>query len=158
VYLGRISEKYRAGQVVVISLLSNPAVGRRPARVAAHRFPRRLAELMRLKSISPSREHTARRLLCFHDGWRCWMVKLQPGMIVNGGIIHAYGSTRAWVMAVDVVEADESGGTFNRFHSNRNCYKHRSRHMEHWGWGKSYHAGFYDFVSNIRSQRHCRVY
>ncbi|QEW21424.1 UDP-N-acetylmuramate--L-alanine ligase [Marinibacterium anthonyi] len=71
--------------------------------------------------------------------------------VVNGGIIHAYGSNARmgqgeWM----VVEADESDGTFNRLPATIAIVTNIDpEHMEHWGDFDSLRDGFYDFVSNI---------
>ena len=71
--------------------------------------------------------------------------------VINGGIIHAYGSNARmgqgeWM----VVEADESDGTFNRLPATIAIVTNIDpEHMEHWGSIENLRKGFYDFVSNI---------
>ena len=71
--------------------------------------------------------------------------------VINGGIIHAYGSNARmgqgeWM----VVEADESDGTFNRLPATIAIVTNIDpEHMDHWGTEEALHKGFYDFVSNI---------
>ena len=71
--------------------------------------------------------------------------------VINGGIIHAYGSNARmgqgeWM----VVEADESDGTFNRLPATIAIVTNIDpEHMEHWGDFDTLRDGFYDFVSNI---------
>jgi UDP-N-acetylmuramate--alanine ligase len=71
--------------------------------------------------------------------------------VINGGIIHAYGSNARmgqgeWM----VVEADESDGTFNRLPATIAIVTNIDpEHMEHWGSIENLRRGFYDFVSNI---------
>jgi len=71
--------------------------------------------------------------------------------VVNGGIIHAYGSNARmgqgeWM----VVEADESDGTFNRLPATIAIVTNIDpEHMEHWGDFERLKQGFVDFVSNI---------
>jgi UDP-N-acetylmuramate--alanine ligase len=71
--------------------------------------------------------------------------------VINGGIIHAYGSNARvgqgeWM----VVEADESDGTFNRLPATIAIVTNIDpEHMEHWGSLDNLRKGFYDFVSNI---------
>jgi UDP-N-acetylmuramate--alanine ligase len=71
--------------------------------------------------------------------------------VINGGIIHAYGSNARvgqgeWM----VVEADESDGTFNRLPATIAIVTNIDpEHMEHWGTIENLRKGFYDFVSNI---------
>jgi UDP-N-acetylmuramate--alanine ligase len=71
--------------------------------------------------------------------------------VINGGIIHAYGSNARmgqgeWM----VVEADESDGTFNRLPATIAIVTNIDpEHMEHWGDFDTLRQGFADFVSNI---------
>lgn len=71
--------------------------------------------------------------------------------VINGGIIHAYGSNARmgqgeWM----VVEADESDGTFNRLPATIAIVTNIDpEHMEHWGDFDRLKQGFTDFVSNI---------
>ncbi len=71
--------------------------------------------------------------------------------VINGGIIHAYGSNARmgqgeWM----VVEADESDGTFNRLPATIAIVTNIDpEHMEHWGDFERLKAEFDAFVSNI---------
>ncbi|MEM6727076.1 MAG: UDP-N-acetylmuramate--L-alanine ligase, partial [Pseudomonadota bacterium] len=71
--------------------------------------------------------------------------------VVNGGIIHAFGSNARtgqgeWM----VVEADESDGTFNRLPATIAIVTNIDpEHMEHWGDFDTLRDGFLEFVSNI---------
>ncbi len=71
--------------------------------------------------------------------------------VINGGIIHAYGSNaRAGAGEWMVVEADESDGSFNRLPATIAIVTNIDpEHMEHWGTIDALRKGFYDFVSNI---------
>ncbi|PKP70795.1 MAG: UDP-N-acetylmuramate--L-alanine ligase [Alphaproteobacteria bacterium HGW-Alphaproteobacteria-4] len=71
--------------------------------------------------------------------------------VINGGIIHAYGSNaRAGAGEWMVVEADESDGSFNRLPATIAIVTNIDpEHMEHWGTFDNLRNGFYDFVSNI---------
>jgi UDP-N-acetylmuramate--alanine ligase len=71
--------------------------------------------------------------------------------VVNGGIIHAYGSNaRVGLGEWMVVEADESDGTFNRLPATIAIVTNIDpEHMEHWGDFDTLRQGFLDFVSNI---------
>jgi len=71
--------------------------------------------------------------------------------VINGGIIHAYGSNaRAGAGEWMVVEADESDGSFNRLPATIAIVTNIDpEHMEHWGTIEALRKGFYDFVSNI---------
>ncbi len=109
-----------------------------------------LAELMRMKSnIAVAGTHgkttttTMVATLLDHG-------KIDP-TVINGGIIHAYGSNARmgegeWM----VVEADESDGTFNRLPATIAIVTNIDpEHMEHWGDFDTLRQGFLDFVSNI---------
>ena len=71
--------------------------------------------------------------------------------VINGGIIHAYGSNaRAGAGEWMVVEADESDGSFNRLPATIAIVTNIDpEHMEHWGTFDALRKGFYEFVSNI---------
>ncbi|MEI2807196.1 UDP-N-acetylmuramate--L-alanine ligase [Albidovulum sp.] len=71
--------------------------------------------------------------------------------VINGGIIHAYGSNaRAGAGEWMVVEADESDGSFNRLPATIAIVTNIDpEHMEHWGTIEALRKGFLDFVSNI---------
>jgi len=71
--------------------------------------------------------------------------------VINGGIIHAYGSNARlgggdWM----VVEADESDGTFNRLPATLAVVTNIDpEHLDHWGSFEMLRKGFFDFISNI---------
>ena len=71
--------------------------------------------------------------------------------VINGGIIHAYGSNaRAGAGEWMVVEADESDGSFNRLPATIAVVTNIDpEHMEHWHTFDALRKGFYDFVSNV---------
>ena len=71
--------------------------------------------------------------------------------VINGGIIHAYGSNaRAGEGEWMVVEADESDGSFNRLPATIAIVTNIDpEHMEHWKTIENLRRGFFDFVSNI---------
>ncbi len=71
--------------------------------------------------------------------------------VINGGIIHAYGSNaRAGAGEWMVVEADESDGSFNRLPATIAIVTNIDpEHMEHWGTIGNLRKGFLDFVSNV---------
>ncbi len=109
-----------------------------------------LAELMRLRSnIAVAGTHgkttTTTMVAALLDGGG-----IDP-TVINGGIIHAYGSNARvgqgeWM----VVEADESDGTFNRLPATIAIVTNIDpEHMEHWGTIENLRQGFDDFVSNI---------
>ncbi|MEM5476842.1 UDP-N-acetylmuramate--L-alanine ligase [Pacificibacter sp. AS14] len=154
VFVGQKAENLEGAAVVVISSAikpGNPELD--TARLTGLPVVRRaemLAELMRLKSnIAVAGTHgkttTTTMVAALLD---------QGGIdptVINGGIIHAYGSN-ARVGASDwmVVEADESDGTFNRLPATIAIVTNIDpEHMEHWGDFDTLRQGFLDFVSNI---------
>ncbi|MEN8831192.1 Mur ligase domain-containing protein, partial [Pacificibacter sp.] len=154
VFVGQKAENLEGAAVVVISSAikpGNPELD--AARLTGLPVVRRaemLAELMRLKSnIAVAGTHgkttTTTMVSALLD---------QGGIdptVINGGIIHAYGSN-ARVGASDwmVVEADESDGTFNRLPATIAIVTNIDpEHMEHWGDFDTLRQGFLDFVSNI---------
>ena len=109
-----------------------------------------LAELMRLNSnIAIAGTHgkttTTTLVATLLDGGG-----LDP-TVINGGIIHAYGSNARlgqgdWM----VVEADESDGSFNRLPATLAVVTNIDpEHLDHWGDFDMLRKGFFDFVSNI---------
>ncbi|MFY0660253.1 MAG: UDP-N-acetylmuramate--L-alanine ligase [Shimia sp.] len=154
IFEGQRAENLANAEVVVISSAikpGNPELDE--ARLKGLPVVRRaemLAELMRLKSnIAVAGTHgkttTTTMVAALLDHG-----KFDP-TVVNGGIIHAYGSNARvgdgeWM----VVEADESDGTFNRLPATIAIVTNIDpEHMEHWGTEEALHQGFYDFVSNI---------
>jgi UDP-N-acetylmuramate--alanine ligase len=151
---GQKAENIEHAEVVVISSAikpGNPELD--AARAAGLPIVRRaemLAELMRLKSniaVAGTHGKTTTTTLVAE-----LLVKggIDP-TVVNGGIIHAYGSNARmgqgeWM----VVEADESDGTFNRLPATIAIVTNIDpEHMEHWGDFDTLRQGFLDFVSNI---------
>ena len=109
-----------------------------------------LAELMRLNSnIAIAGTHgkttTTTLVATLLDGGG-----LDP-TVINGGIIHAYGSNARlgggdWM----VVEADESDGSFNRLPATLAVVTNIDpEHLDHWGDFEQLRQGFFEFVSNI---------
>lgn len=154
VFEGQRADNLENASVVVISSAikpGNPELdGARLKGLPVVRRAEMLAELMRLKSnIAIAGTHgkttttTMMAELMVHG-------KFDP-TVVNGGIIHAYGSNARmgqgeWM----VVEADESDGTFNRLPATIAVVTNIDpEHMEHWGSIENLRQGFYDFVSNI---------
>ena len=154
VFEGQTAENLDGAQVVVVSSAikpGNPELDE--ARVRGLPVVRRaemLAELMRLKSnVAVGGTHgkttTTTMVAALLDHG-----KFDP-TVVNGGIIHAYGSNARvgqgeWM----VVEADESDGTFTRLPATIAIVTNIDpEHMEHWGDFESLREGFHDFVSNI---------
>ncbi|MEM9968922.1 MAG: UDP-N-acetylmuramate--L-alanine ligase [Pseudomonadota bacterium] len=109
-----------------------------------------LAELMRLKSniaVAGTHGKTTTTTLVAE-------LLVSGGIdptVINGGIIHAYGSNaRMGAGEWMVVEADESDGSFNRLPATIAIVTNiDAEHMEHWGDFDTLRQGFLDFVSNI---------
>ncbi|MDA7425258.1 UDP-N-acetylmuramate--L-alanine ligase [Thalassococcus lentus] len=154
IFEGQRAENLEAAEVVVISSAikpGNPELDEARRRgLPVVRRAEMLAELMRLKSnIAIAGTHgkttTTTMVATLLDAG-----KFDP-TVVNGGIIHAYGSNARmgqgeWM----VVEADESDGTFNRLPATIAIVTNIDpEHMEHWGTIENLRQGFYDFVSNI---------
>ena len=154
VFIGQTAENLAGAEVVVISSAikrGNPELDTARARgLPVVRRAEMLAELMRLKSnVAVAGTHgkttTTTLVATLLDAGG-----LDP-TVVNGGIIHAYGSNARmgqgeWM----VVEADESDGTFNRLPATIAMVTNIDpEHMEHWGTVENLHQGFLDFVENI---------
>ena len=154
IFEGQTAENLAAAEVVVISSAikcGNPELDEARKRgLPVVRRAEMLAELMRLKSnVAVAGTHgkttTTTMVATLLDAGG-----FDP-TVVNGGIIHAYGSNARmgqgeWM----VVEADESDGTFNRLPATIAIVTNIDpEHMEHWGTEENLHQGFYDFVSNI---------
>ncbi|MBQ0805056.1 MAG: UDP-N-acetylmuramate--L-alanine ligase [Sulfitobacter sp.] len=154
VFEGQKAENIQGAEVVVISSAikpGNPELdAARRAGLPIVRRAEMLAELMRLKSniaIAGTHGKTTTTTMVAE-----LLVKggIDP-TVVNGGIIHAYGSNARmgqgeWM----VVEADESDGTFNRLPATIAIVTNIDpEHMEHWGDFDTLRQGFLDFVSNI---------
>ena len=154
VFEGQRAENLEDAEVVVISSAikpGNPELDEARRRgLPIVRRAEMLAELMRLKSniaIAGTHGKTTTTTM---------MAELMVAgnfdpTVVNGGIIHAYGSNARmgqgeWM----VVEADESDGTFNRLPATIAVVTNIDpEHMEHWGDFDTLRDGFYNFVSNI---------
>ena len=154
IFDGQTAENVAEAEVVVISSAikpGNPELdAARAEGLPVVRRAEMLAELMRLKSnIAVAGTHgkttTTTMVAALLDAG-----DYDP-TVINGGIIHAYGSNARvgdgeWM----VVEADESDGTFNRLPATIAIVTNIDpEHMEHWGTEEALHKGFYDFVSNI---------
>ena len=154
IFEGQRAENLESAEVVVISSAikpGNPELDEARLRgLPVVRRAEMLAELMRLKlNIAVAGTHgkttTTTMVATLLDAG-----KFDP-TVVNGGIIHAYGSNARmgqgeWM----VVEADESDGTFNRLPATIAIVTNIDpEHMEHWGTVENLHQGFLDFVSNI---------
>ena len=154
IFEGQRAENLENAAVVVISSAikkGNPELDEaRRRKLPVVRRAEMLAELMRLKSnVAVAGTHgkttTTTMVAALLDAGY-----FDP-TVVNGGIIHAYGSNARvgqgeWM----VVEADESDGTFNRLPATIAIVTNIDpEHMEHWGTIENLRKGFYDFVSNI---------
>ncbi len=154
IFEGQKAENLAGAAVVVISSAiktGNPELdAARATGLPVVRRAEMLAELMRLKSnVAVAGTHgktttTTMVAALLDEG------NIDP-TVINGGIIHAYGSNARmgqgeWM----VVEADESDGTFNRLPATIAIVTNIDpEHMEHWGTIENLRKGFYDFVSNI---------
>ncbi|WP_417606131.1 UDP-N-acetylmuramate--L-alanine ligase [Primorskyibacter flagellatus] len=154
IFEGQRAENLDGAEVVVISSAikpGNPELDEaRRTGLPVVRRAEMLAELMRLKSniaVAGTHGKTTTTTLVAE-------LLVAGGIdptVVNGGIIHAYGSNARmgqgeWM----VVEADESDGTFNRLPATIAIVTNIDpEHMEHWGDFDTLRQGFLDFVSNI---------
>ncbi len=155
IFEGQRAENLDGAEVVVVSTAikpGNPELDE--ARLRGLPVVRRadmLAELMRLKSniaIAGTHGKTTTTTTMMAE------LMVAGGFdptVINGGIIHAYGSNARmgqgeWM----VVEADESDGSFNRLPATIGVVTNIDpEHMEHWGDFDRLRQGFQDFVSNI---------
>lgn len=150
----QMSENLEDAAVVVISSAikaGNPELDSARARgLPVVRRAEMLAELMRLKSnvaIAGTHGKTTTTTMV--------ATLLEAGgldpTVINGGIIHAYGSNARmgsgeWM----VVEADESDGTFNKLPATIAVVTNIDpEHMEHYGTFDVLRDAFHTFVSNI---------
>ncbi|MEY8882829.1 UDP-N-acetylmuramate--L-alanine ligase [Donghicola sp. XS_ASV15] len=154
IFEGQRAQNLEGAEVVVISSAikpGNPELDEARRRgLPVVRRAEMLAELMRLKSniaIAGTHGKTTTTTMVAE-------LLVAGGIdptVINGGIIHAYGSNARmgqgeWM----VVEADESDGTFNRLPATIAIVTNIDpEHMEHWGDFDTLREGFYQFVSNI---------
>ncbi|MBE1282676.1 MAG: UDP-N-acetylmuramate--L-alanine ligase [Rhodobacteraceae bacterium] len=154
IFIGQKAENLEDAAVVVTSTAikpGNPELdGARERGLPVVRRADMLAELMRLKSniaIAGTHGKTTTTTM---------MAELMVAggfdpTVINGGIIHAYGSNARmgqgeWM----VVEADESDGSFNRLPATIAIVTNIDpEHMEHWGDFDTLRDGFHEFVSNL---------
>ena len=152
--IGHDKNNLKNAAVVVISSAidkKNPELNyARSAGLPVVRRAEMLAELMRMKSnVAIAGTHgkttttTLVATLLDEDDF--------DPTVINGGIIHAYGSNaRAGDGEWMVVEADESDGTFTRLPATIAVVTNIDpEHLEHWGNFDSLRKGFLDFISNI---------
>jgi UDP-N-acetylmuramate--alanine ligase len=154
IFEGQDAKNIENAEVIVISSAIKPGNaeldGARQRGLPIVRRAEMLAELMRLKSniaVAGTHGKTTTTTLVAE-------LLVAGGIdptVINGGIIHAYGSNARmgqgeWM----VVEADESDGTFNRLPATIAIVTNIDpEHMEHWGDFDTLRQGFLDFVSNI---------
>ncbi|MCX8952610.1 UDP-N-acetylmuramate--L-alanine ligase [Ruegeria sp. NA] len=154
IFVGQRAENLENAAVVVVSTAikpGNPELDQARAQgLPVVRRADMLAELMRLRSniaIAGTHGKTTTTTM---------MAELMVAgdfdpTVINGGIIHAYGSNARmgqgeWM----VVEADESDGSFNRLPATIAIVTNIDpEHMEHWGDFDRLRDGFYEFVSNL---------
>ena len=154
VFIGQKAENLDGAQVVVISSAikpGNPELDAARARnLPVVRRAEMLAELMRLKSnVAVAGTHgkttTTSMVAALLDAGG-----MDP-TVVNGGVIHAYGSNARigqgeWM----VVEADESDGTFVKLPATIAIVTNIDpEHLDHYGDFEGVKAAFDTFVSNI---------
>jgi len=154
IFEGQAAENIEGAAVIVISSAIKPGNAEldeaRRRGLPVVRRAEMLAELMRLKSniaVAGTHGKTTTTTLVAE-------LLVAGGIdptVVNGGIIHAYGSNARmgqgdWM----VVEADESDGSFNRLPATIAIVTNIDpEHMEHWGDFDTLRQGFLNFVSNI---------
>ena len=154
VFIGQKAENLEGAQVVVVSSAikpGNPELDSARARnLPVVRRAEMLAELMRLKSnVAVAGTHgkttTTSMVAALLDAGG-----MDP-TVVNGGVIHAYGSNARigqgeWM----VVEADESDGTFVKLPSTIAIVTNIDpEHLDHYGDFDGVKAAFDTFVSNV---------
>ena len=154
VRIGHAPENLEDADVVVVSSAirqDNPELQRaRSRRLPVVRRADMLAELMRLKlNVAVAGTHgkttTTTLVATLLDAGG-----MDP-TVVNGGVIHAYGSTARvgggeWM----VVEADESDGSFNRLPATIAVVTNIDpEHLEHYGDFDTLRQAFHTFVSNV---------
>ncbi len=154
IFVGQEAGNIDGADVVVISSAIKPGNPELDAARARHlpivRRAEMLAELMRLKSnVAVAGTHgkttTTSMVAALLDAGN-----LDP-TVINGGIIHAYGSNARmgegeWM----VVEADESDGTFNRLPATIAIVTNIDpEHLDHYGSFDALREAFHTFVSNI---------
>ncbi|QHQ34051.1 UDP-N-acetylmuramate--L-alanine ligase [Algicella marina] len=154
IFIGQKAGNLKGAAVVVISSAIKPGNPEldcaRSLKLPVVRRAEMLAELMRLKNnVAVAGTHgkttTTSMVAAVLDGGG-----IDP-TVINGGIIHAYGSNARmgdsdWM----VVEADESDGTFNRLPATIAIVTNIDpEHMDHYGDFDTLRDAFHTFVSNI---------
>jgi len=154
IFVGQTAQNLTGAEVVVISSAikpGNPELDEARRRgLPVVRRAEMLAELMRMKSnVAVAGTHgkttTTTMVATLLDAGG-----IDP-TVINGGIIHAYGSNARmgqgeWM----VVEADESDGTFIKLPATIAIVTNIDpEHMEHYGTMDALRGAFYTFVHNI---------
>ena len=154
IHIGQAAENLNDAQVVVISSAikpGNPELdAARERALPVGRRAEMLAELMRLRSnVAVAGTHgkttTTSLVAALLDAGG------EDPTVINGGIIHAYGSNARmgegrWM----VVEADESDGTFVKLPATIGIVTNIDpEHMDHYGTVEALFDGFEAFASNI---------
>ena len=154
VFIGHRAENITgAGTVIISSAIGrdNPEVqAARSAGVPVVRRANMLAEITRLKyTVCVAGTHgkttTTSLVACLLDG-----AGIDP-TVINGGIIHAYGSNyKAGESEWMVVESDESDGTFAKLHPTCAIITNIDpEHMDHYGSMEKLREAFDTFVENL---------
>ena len=154
VFIGHKPENVAGAGTVIISTAirrDNPEVqAARAAGIPVVRRANMLAEITRLKyTVCVAGTHgkttTTSLVACLLDG-----AGIDP-TVINGGIIHAYGSNyKAGESDWMVVESDESDGTFAKLHPTCAIVTNiDAEHMDHYGTMDKLREAFDTFVENL---------
>jgi UDP-N-acetylmuramate--alanine ligase len=154
VFIGHVADNVKgAGTVIASSAIKRDNPELRAARAAGIPVVSRanmLAEITRLKyTVCIAGTHgkttTTSMVACLLDG-----AGVDP-TVINGGIIHAYGSNyKAGESDWMVVESDESDGTFAKLHPTAAIVTNIDpEHMDHYGTMENVRAAFDTFVENL---------
>lgn len=154
VFIGHQPENVDGAGTVIISTAirrDNPEVlAARAAGIPVVRRANMLAEITRLKyTVCVAGTHgkttTTSLVACLLDG-----AGVDP-TVINGGIIHAYGSNyKAGESDWMVVESDESDGTFTKLHPTCAIVTNIDpEHMDHYGTMEKLREAFDTFVENL---------
>ncbi|WP_213270844.1 UDP-N-acetylmuramate--L-alanine ligase [Hyphomonas sp.] len=154
VFIGHAADNVAGAGTVIISTAirrDNPEVqAARAAGIPVVRRANMLAEITRLKyTVCVAGTHgkttTTSLVACLLDG-----AGIDP-TVINGGIIHAYGSNyKAGESDWMVVESDESDGTFAKLHPTCAIVTNiDAEHMDHYGTMDRLREAFDTFVENL---------
>ncbi|MGH1421361.1 MAG: UDP-N-acetylmuramate--L-alanine ligase [Hyphomonas sp.] len=154
IFIGHTGENVKgAGTVIISTAIKSDNVEVMAARAAGIPVVRRanmLAEITRLKyTVCVAGTHgkttTTSMVSALLDG-----AGVDP-TVINGGIIHAYGSNyKAGESDWMVVESDESDGTFTKLHPTCAIVTNiDAEHMDHYGSMDKLREAFDTFVENL---------